>query len=201
MAHLQTQRWQNSSYRYVWYRHLKVWWEIPLPVQIFHFFIICVFSAGCNWSWYTWEQGLWGQHGAHLGPTGPRWVPCWSHEPCYLGYDTMYTQVQHPMHPGRHLFPSSDCDTCTCRTYWPLRWCNASPRTYALQSDIEDIQVIDIRHLSPMDSLHQSPMYEAFMFPFFWTTWWTSVVLMVILAAITLMWPHCKVNAAVLSLN
>ena len=26
----------------------------------------------------------WGQHGAHLGPTGPRWAPCWPHEFCYL---------------------------------------------------------------------------------------------------------------------
>ena len=26
-----------------------------------------------------------GQHGAHLGPTGPRWAPCWPHEPCYQG--------------------------------------------------------------------------------------------------------------------
>ena len=24
-------------------------------------------------------------HGAHLGPTGPRWAPCWRHESCYLG--------------------------------------------------------------------------------------------------------------------
>ena len=24
-------------------------------------------------------------HGAHLGPTGPRWAPCWPYEPCYLG--------------------------------------------------------------------------------------------------------------------
>ena len=23
--------------------------------------------------------------GAHLGQTGPRWAPCWPHEPCYLG--------------------------------------------------------------------------------------------------------------------
>ena len=30
-------------------------------------------------------QGSWGQHGAHLGPTGPRWAPCWPHELCYLG--------------------------------------------------------------------------------------------------------------------
>ena len=26
-----------------------------------------------------------GQHGAHLGPTSPRWAPCWPHELCYLG--------------------------------------------------------------------------------------------------------------------
>ena len=24
-------------------------------------------------------------HGAHLGPTGPRWAPCWPHELCYVG--------------------------------------------------------------------------------------------------------------------
>ena len=27
----------------------------------------------------------WGQHGAHLGPVGLRWAPCWPHEPCYQG--------------------------------------------------------------------------------------------------------------------
>ena len=26
----------------------------------------------------------WGPPGAHLGPPGPRWAPCWPHEPCYL---------------------------------------------------------------------------------------------------------------------
>ena len=40
--------------------------------------------------WIKWNnpkyQGSWGQHGAHLGPTGPRWVPCWPHELCYLKY-------------------------------------------------------------------------------------------------------------------
>ena len=24
-----------------------------------------------------------GQHRAHMGPVGPRWAPCWPHEPCY----------------------------------------------------------------------------------------------------------------------
>ena len=32
------------------------------------------------------SQSSWGQHGAHLGPVGPRWAPCWPHEPCYQGY-------------------------------------------------------------------------------------------------------------------
>ena len=30
-------------------------------------------------------QSSWGQHGAHLGPVGPRWAPCWPHESCYQG--------------------------------------------------------------------------------------------------------------------
>ena len=34
---------------------------------------------------YPWQQGSWGQHGAHLGPVIPRWAPCRPHEPCYLG--------------------------------------------------------------------------------------------------------------------
>ena len=24
-------------------------------------------------------------HGAYMGPTGPRWAPCWPYDPCYLG--------------------------------------------------------------------------------------------------------------------
>ena len=31
------------------------------------------------------SQSSLGQHGAHLGPVGPRWAPCWPHEPCYQG--------------------------------------------------------------------------------------------------------------------
>ena len=30
-------------------------------------------------------QSSGGPHGAHLGPTGTWWAPCWPHEPCYLG--------------------------------------------------------------------------------------------------------------------
>ena len=28
-------------------------------------------------------QDSWGPHKAHLGHVGPRWAPCWLHEPCY----------------------------------------------------------------------------------------------------------------------
>ena len=32
-----------------------------------------------------WPQPLWGHHGAHLRPTGPRCAPSWFHDTCYLG--------------------------------------------------------------------------------------------------------------------
>ena len=34
-----------------------------------------------------------GQHGAHLGPVGPRWAPCWPHEPCYQGHFALTIDV------------------------------------------------------------------------------------------------------------
>ena len=36
--------------------------------------------------WRPRWQSSWGQHGAHLGPVGPRWAPCRPHEPCYQGH-------------------------------------------------------------------------------------------------------------------
>ena len=76
---------------------------------------VCFFSTVCRrWSrfrwtsstlltgheWYEWcmvrpaayppwQQGSLGHHGAHLGPTGSRWAPCWPHELCYLGAVTI----------------------------------------------------------------------------------------------------------------
>ena len=41
------------------------------------------FLISCTIDETAW-QGSWGQHGAHLGPTGPRWAPCWPHELFYL---------------------------------------------------------------------------------------------------------------------
>ena len=38
----------------------------------------------------------WGQHGAHLGPVGPRWAPCWPHEPCYQGLAFLLSFIEWP---------------------------------------------------------------------------------------------------------
>ena len=44
----------------------------------------------------------WGQHGAHLGPTGPRWAPCWPREPCYLS--TYHCHQWHSLCSCHHWF-------------------------------------------------------------------------------------------------
>ena len=49
---------------------------------------------------YPWWQGSWGQHGAHLGPTGPSWAPCWPHELCYLGCCARRRYQGHTHQPG-----------------------------------------------------------------------------------------------------
>ena len=59
------------------------------PFEFKLWFMFCFSHDGdvCNTVLYCmpWYQGSWGQHGAHLGPTGPKWAPCWPHELCYLG--------------------------------------------------------------------------------------------------------------------
>ena len=53
--------------------------------------------------WYLHrQQNSWGQHAVHLGPVGPIWAPCWSHEPCYQGSfqsGTFYLGIPHLNHP------------------------------------------------------------------------------------------------------
>ena len=43
-----------------------------------------------------------GQHGGHLGPVGPRWAPCWPHEPCYQGSHTPHNL--NSLEPGWEMF-------------------------------------------------------------------------------------------------
>ena len=49
------------------------------------------------------KQGSWGQHGAHLGPKGPRWTPCWPHELCYLGSLIIDSRNGFPLVDGKPL--------------------------------------------------------------------------------------------------
>ena len=51
-------------------------------------------------------QSSWGQHGAHLGPVGPRCAPCWPHETCYEGCHGSSPSCFNTLRPrqnGRHF--------------------------------------------------------------------------------------------------
>ena len=62
------------------------------------------------------------KHGAHLRPTGPRWAPCWPHEPCYLG-DWCGRQVQYDKIPYLPLFHTtrSVINSCNCNTLFKIQ--------------------------------------------------------------------------------
>ena len=56
------------------------------------FKVYCLCSPQCTpckrenkgiWIWIEFPDSK--VHGANMGPVGPRWAPCWPHEPCYQG--------------------------------------------------------------------------------------------------------------------
>ena len=50
-----------------------------------HSMVKCAYAYRTLMAWgQAWESS-WGQHGAHLRPTRPKWAPCLSHELCCLG--------------------------------------------------------------------------------------------------------------------
>ena len=57
------------------------------PSFRWHGFIFPLAIRGCHKTgrYYRFprQQGSWGQHGAHLGPVGPRLAPWWPHVTCY----------------------------------------------------------------------------------------------------------------------
>ena len=77
------------------------------------------------------SQGSWGQHGAHLGPIGPRWAPCCPHEPCYQGSHCLLT-MEHKstncemqawvLWSVTHLPPACECHSCSAVTM--KNWCH-----------------------------------------------------------------------------
>ena len=82
---------QKISTQFVFYK--CVWFVLKVlatPFQIEHGKQRSMYQLTSKISWHNDYRAilistLWGQHGAHLGPTGPRWAPCWPHELCYLG--------------------------------------------------------------------------------------------------------------------
>ena len=75
ILHTQT-KWTHTSWSYIQ-------WSLGCIYE--ERLIKPTFNLSLSMPWIPWYQGLWGQHGAHLGPTGPRRAPCWPHETCYLG--------------------------------------------------------------------------------------------------------------------
>ena len=77
------------------------WFEAPPTYDVTVMWTVYMYGTwvyGISWSlWLEFyvpillnmcnprSQSSWGQHGAHLGPVGPRWALCWPHEPCYHG--------------------------------------------------------------------------------------------------------------------
>ena len=61
-------------------------------------------------------------YGAYMGPTGPRWAPCWPHEPCYL---LMLWFLASPCHPEKYKY----------WLYGVLIYCICKSLSYGCQSD------------------------------------------------------------------
>ena len=77
---------------------------IPMVMHVFHFMLCFLWiDTGIFYPhlsgllhWHPWYKGSWGLHGTHLGPVGPRWIPCRPNEPCYLGQEQLYDHILHP---------------------------------------------------------------------------------------------------------
>ena len=90
-------RWKRTAifsyFRFSCHLHNPRWMHLAfkLPFKVVR---LRKSSGGHKQVWYAHDQSaadisqiarFMGQHGAHLGPVGPRWAPCWPHEPCYQG--------------------------------------------------------------------------------------------------------------------
>ena len=52
----------------------------------YHLLHLCRLSIENVCLWAIPDSKVHGDNmGVHLGPIGPRWAPCWPHEPCYRG--------------------------------------------------------------------------------------------------------------------
>ena len=86
-----TSKWSASVLPMKVHLILEVWWYLCSWVH--HLRAMTVNGTFLLlWLAHPRSQNSWGQHGAHLGPVGPRWAPCWPHEPCYQGCYSSYLQ-------------------------------------------------------------------------------------------------------------
>ena len=103
-----------------------------------------------------------GQHGAHLGPTGPRWAPCWPHELCYLG------------------------STKSSSINFTLQWCHMGVKTprssnlvvYSIACSLQKEGDYLYPHYWPfMWGVDQCPVDSLFIIPITWeeTLYWTVI--------------------------
>ena len=58
-------------------------------------------------------------HGAHLGPVGPRWAPCWTHEPCY---QSMYYEIMVSLYCYYEVHFSSSKHYTECIVWYYVLW-------------------------------------------------------------------------------
>ena len=69
----------------------SIWWHRnAFSYEIYYLFwlsatIYCNGSSNIHVTSSQIAKFMGPTNGAHLVPVGPRWAPCWPHEPCYLG--------------------------------------------------------------------------------------------------------------------
>ena len=98
-------------------------------------------------------QGSWGQHKAHLGPTGPRWVPCWPHELCYLGSSHYSLQ---------HCLINTVSEICRLRINHLKEFTSK-----ILCMSIGYDAIHDMTNNTPLNSCIHHPCLSSFTFPWF----------------------------------
>ena len=75
-------RWHNSK----WPLRPHVHTSFRLVASRFHQHVPKHHACGIDLTDIPDSKVHLGQYGAHLGPVGPRWAPCWPHEPFYQGW-------------------------------------------------------------------------------------------------------------------
>ena len=96
----------------------------------------------------------------HLGPTGPRWAPCWPHEPCYQGILGVYFSFLCIKHTTGNIYTSKHdhwlknhhrCTLCIRQiiraeqmSYLSIDFVNACPFTFMCMCDTDFSLVIHV---------------------------------------------------------